>query len=120
MRLTDMTLIFCYALSTVCMLYILFTMHNYFRRKFHDGVVSAALLVGMLFFTTYVIERVAGFIIRFGKVSGWSGDLFLFVQQWGWMASVLGTTISLCVLALMVQGKDLGVFFQRSKGRDKG
>lgn len=121
MRANDSLILVCYALSLICIVYITGAMHLYFRRKYREGLVGMGLVVGMLLFTAYAFERMIGFVIRYGRVAGWSGEVFDFIQAWGWLIAVVGTTITLCALAILVQGRDLGLFIERrggSKGAD--
>lgn len=116
MRANDTITLIGYALSLICIIYITFAMHRYFRRKYREGVVGLGLLLGMLMFTAYALERALGFIIRFGKTEGWSGPYFQLLQEWGWTTGVIGTTVTLIALAVLVQGRDLSLFFER-KGK---
>lgn len=116
MRANDTITLICYALSLICIIYITQAMHRYFRRKYREGVVGMGLVLGMLMFTAYALERLVGFLIRFGKVQGWGGYYFELLQQWGWTTGVIGTTVTLAALAILVQGRDLGLFFER-KGK---
>ncbi|MNC30596.1 hypothetical protein D3C75_788850 [compost metagenome] len=72
----------------------------------------------MLMFTAYALERAMGFIIRFGKTEGWSGHYFQLLQDWGWTTGVIGTTVTLIALAVLVQGRDLSLFFERKGHKD--
>lgn len=113
MRANDTITLICYVLSLICIIYITQAMHRYFRRKYREGVVGIGLVLGMLMFTAYALERLIGFLIRFGRIEGWSGYNFRLLQDWGWTTGVIGTTVTLCALAIMVQGRELGLFFER-------
>ncbi|OMF31215.1 hypothetical protein [Paenibacillus sp. FSL H8-0259] len=95
-------------------------MHIYFRKKYREGVVGIGLVLGMLMFTAYALERLIGFVIRFGRIEGWSGYYFRLLQDWGWTIGVIGTTVTLAALAILVQGRDLGLFLERPSGKRKG
>lgn len=116
MRVNDTITLIGYSLSLICIVYITASMHVYFRKKYRQGVVGMGLVLGMLMFTAYALERLVGFVIRLGKVEGWDGYYFGLLQEWGWTVGVIGTTVTLCALAILVQGRDLGLFFER-KGR---
>ncbi|MEK4328896.1 hypothetical protein MKX70_23955 [Paenibacillus sp. FSL R7-0312] len=113
MRANDTITLICYALSLICIIYITAAMHIYFRKKYREGVVGIGLVLGMLMFTAYALERLIGFVIRFGRIEGWSGYSFRLLQDWGWTIGVIGTTVTLCALAILVQGRDLGLFLER-------
>ncbi|AIQ54559.1 hypothetical protein [Paenibacillus sp. FSL R7-0331] len=116
MRANDTITLIGYALSLICIVYITASMHVYFRKKYRQGVVGMGLVLGMLMFTAYALERLLGFVIRLGKTEGWSGHYFRLLQDWGWTIGVIGTTVTLIALAVLVQGRDLSLFFER-KGR---
>lgn len=118
MRANDSLILLGYALSLICIIYITASMHVYFRRKYREGLVGLGLIVGMLLFTSYALERLIGFILRFGRLNGWSGPAFEFLTDWGWAIGVSGTTITLIILAVLVQGRDLGLFFERGPRKE--
>lgn len=119
MRASDSIILLCYPLAIVCVLFIIASMHVYFRKKYKQGVVGFGLIVGMLLFTAYAFERGIALVIRLGRVYGWDTPLYRFIAEWGWTAGVIGTTAILCVLAVLVQGRDMGLFFERQGPKNR-
>lgn len=120
MRASDSIILLCYPLAVFCLVVITFVMHVYFKKKYHEGVIGFGLAIGMLLFVAYGFERAIALIIRLGKIYQWDTPTYHFIVEWGWTAGVIGTTATLCMLAMLVQSQDLSLFFERQRPKGKG